>query len=42
MERLEATTGVPAPKNLSTLRGKPERHLNVIDKDKMLEYVLGL
>ena len=42
MERLEATTGVPAPKNLSTLRGKPERHLNVIDKDKMLDYVLGL
>ena len=42
MERLEATTGVPAPKNLSTLRGKSERHLNVIDKDKMLEYVLGL
>ena len=42
MERLEATTGVPAPKNLSTLRGKKERHLNVIEKDKMLEYVLGL
>ena len=42
MERLESVTKVPAPRNLSTLRGKPERHLNVIDKDKMLEYVLSL
>ena len=42
MERLEAVTKVPAPKPLSTLKGKPERHLNVIDKDKMLEYVLSL
>ena len=42
MERLEAVTKVPAPLPLSTLKGKEERHLNVIDKDKMLEYVLGL
>ena len=42
MERLEAVTKVPAPKNLSTLRGKAERHTGVIDKDKMLEYVLAL
>ena len=42
MERLEAVTKVPAPKPLSTLKGKEERHLNVIDKDKMLEYVLSL
>ena len=42
MERLEATTCVPAPKNLSTLRGKRERHTGVIDKDKMLEFVLSL
>ena len=42
MARLEAVTKVPAPKNLSTLKGKAERHLNVIDKDKMLDYVLGL
>ena len=42
MERLEAVTKVPAPKPLSTLKGKPERHLNVIDKDKMLDYVLSL
>ena len=42
MERLEAVTKVPAPKNLSTLKGKQERHTGVIDKDKMLEYVLSL
>ena len=42
MERLEAVTQVPAPMPLATLKGKPERHLNVIDKDKMLEYVLSL
>ena len=42
MERLEAVTKVPAPMPLATLKGKPERHLNVIDKDKMLEYVLSL
>ena len=42
MARLEAVTKVPAPKNLSTLKGKAERHLNVIDKDKMLDYVLNL
>ena len=42
MERLEAMTQVPAPKNLATLKGKPERHTGVIDKDEMLNYVLGL
>ena len=42
MERLQATTGVPAPQNLATLRGKAERHTGVIDKDKMLEFVLDL
>ena len=42
MERLEAVTKIPAPKPLATLKGKPERHLNVIDKDKMLDYVLSL
>ena len=42
MERLQATTGVPAPQNLATLRGKEERHTGVIDKDKMLEFVLAL
>ena len=42
MERLQATTGVPAPQNLATLRGKAERHTGVIDKDEMLNFVLGL
>jgi len=42
MERLEAVTGVPAPRNLATLRGKEERHTGVIDKDKMLAFVLEL
>ena len=42
MARLEAVTSVPAPENLSTLQGKPERHTGVIDKDAMLDFVLGL
>ena len=42
MERLEATTCVAIPKNLSTLRGKLERHTGVINKDEMLDFVLGL
>ena len=42
MERLAEITGVPVPKNLSGLRGKPERHTDVIDKDQMLDYVLKL
>ena len=42
MERLQAITGVPIPKNLASLQGKEEKHTGVIEKDKMLEYVLGL
>ena len=42
MEQLETITGVKIPKNLSGLREKPERHTGVIDKDAMLEFVLGL
>ena len=42
MERLSQITGVPIPKNLATLRGKPERHTGVIDKENMLEFVLNL
>ena len=42
MERLEAITCVAIPKNLSTLRGKLERHTGVINKDEMLDFVLGL
>ncbi len=40
MDRLSALTGVPVPKNLSALQGKPERHTAVIPKDKMLSFVL--
>ena len=42
MERLSEITGVPIPRNLATLRGKEERHTGVIDKEDMLEFVLGL
>jgi len=42
MERLSALTGVPVPKNLAGLQGKPELHTGVIEKDAMLEYVLNL
>ncbi len=42
MERLSEITGVPIPRNLATLRGKAERHTGVIDKEEMLEFVLGL
>ena len=42
MERLEAMSGMPIPKNLSGLQGKPERHTDVIAKEKMMEYVLNL
>ena len=42
MARLSAITGVPIPKNLAGLQGKPERHTGVIEKEKMLEYVLKL
>ena len=42
MERLSALSGVAIPKNLAGLQGKTEKHTGVIDKDKMLEYVLNL
>ena len=42
MERLEAITGVRIPGNLSGLREKPERHTRVIEKEEMLDFVLGL
>ena len=41
MDRLQALTGIPIPKNLSALREKPELHTGVIPKEKMLEFVLG-
>jgi len=42
MERLSAMTGVAIPKNLSGLQGKEEKHTGVIEKEKMLDYVLNL
>ena len=42
MARLSDLTGVPVPKNLASLQGKEEKHTGVIDKDKMLDYVLNL
>ena len=42
MERLNAITGVMIPGNLSSLRQKEEKHLTVIGKDEMLDFVLGL
>ncbi len=42
MERLNAITGVPIPAPLAALRGRPERHKAVIEKDEMMEFVMGL
>ena len=42
MERLSQLTGVEIPVNLSTLRGKAELHTGVINKEDMLDFVLGL
>ena len=42
MERLSQLSGVPIPKNLSGLQGKPEKHTGVIPKEKMLDFVLSL
>ena len=42
MKTLSAITGVPFPRNLADLQGKAEKHTGVIDKDKMLAYVLHL
>ncbi|MBO5953085.1 MAG: threonine synthase [Oscillospiraceae bacterium] len=42
MEQLCALTGVQIPAPLATLRGKPEKHTGVIEKENMLEFVLAL
>ena len=42
MERLEALTGVEIPSNLKGLEQKEERHTGVIEKDKMLTFVMEL
>ncbi len=42
MARLSQITGVPIPRNLSGLEGKEEKHTGVIEKNRMLDYVLSL
>ncbi len=42
MEQLNAVTKVAIPKNLANLRAKPQLHSGVIEKDAMLDFVLGL
>ena len=42
MERLEKLSSMPIPGNLSGLKGKEEKHTDVIAKEKMMEYVLNL
>ncbi len=41
MERLQELSGVAIPKNLAGLRDKPERHTAVINKEEMMDYILG-
>lgn len=40
MEQLHQCTGVPVPENLASLADLPVRHRDVIDREKMLDYVL--
>ena len=42
MERLQQMTGVPIPAPLASLKGKKELHTDVIEKEAMGTYVLGL
>ena len=42
MEHLGEITGIPIPPNLSGLESKPQRHTGVINKEDMLDFVLGL
>lgn len=39
MDRLNAVTGVPVPPRLASLRDKPARFTDCVDKGAMLEYV---
>ena len=38
--RIHEATGVPVPRNLSSLQSRKELHKDVIDKDQVLDYVL--
>ncbi len=42
MERLEKLTGVPIPANLKGLQEREERHIGVIEKNQMLNFVANL
>ena len=42
MERLETLTGVAIPANLKGLEEKTEHHTGVIEKEKMLSFVMEL
>ncbi len=42
MEHLQAISGVEIPKNLQGLREKKELHTGVLNKEAMLEFVMGL
>ena len=42
MEQLQSKTGVPIPTNLAGLQQKKELHTGVIEKDKMLQFVMDL
>ena len=42
MDRLQQMTGVPIPAPLASLKGKKELHTDVIEKEAMSTYVLGL
>ena len=39
MDALERLTGVPVPKSLASLRGKPERHRDVIGVGEIIPYI---
>ena len=41
IEAISKATGVPVPKNLSSIRSKKVLHNDVIDRDRILDYVLG-
>ena len=40
IEAINKKTGVPVPKNLSSIHNKPRLHNQVIDRDKIIDYVV--
>ena len=42
MEQLQSKTGVPIPENLAGLQQKKELHISVIEKSRMLQFVMDL